>query len=123
MKSYASKPLAERQADAAKAKAKNPDGIPVIIEPASSDVGPLKRGRRYLFPPDQTMSRLQLIVRQNIPELRAEEGIWCFVISPNGRDTLVNQTESLASVQQTYKHEDGFVYVKYSKENCFGSGF
>jgi GABA(A) receptor-associated protein len=94
---------------------------PVYINLAANDqVGQLKRGRRYLFPPDQTASRLQLIVRQNIPELRAEEGIWCFLITPDNKDVLLNQSDTMATIQQDYKHEDGFVYVKYSKENSFG---
>jgi GABA(A) receptor-associated protein len=61
------------------------------------------------------MSEVIYIIRNRI-KLDSKEAIFIFV----GNGTLVPSNYSINEVYDTYKNEDGFLYIIYTAENTFG---
>lgn len=57
-----------------------------------------------------------MIVRRKL-NLKKEQGL--FMLVNDGKD-LVKANESLESVFDKFKDEDGFLYILYTQENVYG---
>jgi len=70
---------------------------------------------KFLVPSDLTVGQFVLVVRKRVL-LEPEKAIFLFIgdaVPPNGAH--------MSDLYAKHKDEDGFLYVKYSGENTFGS--
>jgi len=70
---------------------------------------------RYLMPKNLSISEIMFIIRNKI-DLKPEQAIYMFV---NGT-TLVPMNETISTIYDLYKSDDGFLYIVYRTENTFG---
>ena len=92
--------------------AKHNGRIPVIIEYE-------KTLKKVLMPSDVNISVLMYRLRKLV-NLKPEEAIFLFIVGENGTVLLVKMTEMVTQVYEQNKHNDGFLYVKMSRESTFG---
>ncbi len=107
--------IEDRIQESYKAINKYPDRIPVICEKSqNASKTPDIDKTKYLVPFDLTIGQFMYVIRKRL-KLPAEQAIFFFI---NGMipasSHLINQ------VYNTYKDEDGFLYISYSCENTFG---
>ena len=103
-------------------KEKHPDRIPLMIIDENKKNKPLK----LLVPSDLTIMNVLLIIRKRV-QINQEEGIYLFAnIYKNQNDNkikesvLCNSSETVLTVYNNCKDEDGMLYMTYYKENVFG---
>jgi GABA(A) receptor-associated protein len=97
---------------------KYPDRVPVIIKKSENDKilqDNITGYSRYLMPKNLKISEVLFIIRNKI-NLKKEEAVFIFV---NG-NILVPMNETIGSMYDLHKSEDGFLYIIYSSENTFG---
>lgn len=108
-------PFAQRKAESARIIEKYPDRVPVIVELSTkkSDVPNIDK-HKYLVPKDLTIGQFIHVIRKRI-KLSPEKAIFIFVnnVIPSTGDLMI-------SVYEEHVNEDGFMYITYSGENCFG---
>ena len=102
-----------RKNDSETVLAKYPNRVPVIIERFGFEVPKIDRSK-YLVPDDLTMASFMLVIRKRI-KLEPEKAIYLFV---NGK--ILAGMETVHSVYDKYRDEDGFLYMTYSGESTFG---
>ncbi|AAS53075.1 AER396Wp [Eremothecium gossypii ATCC 10895] len=108
-------PFEKRKAESERICSQFENRVPVICERAEkSDIPEVDR-RKYLVPADLTVGQFVYVIRRRI-KLPAEKAIFIFV-----NDTLPPTAALMFAVYQEHKDKDGFLYVKYSGENTFGS--
>lgn len=104
-----------RKQEAQKVRDRHPDRLPVICEKVeTSSITDLDKSK-FLVPADLTVGQFVLVVRKRVM-LEAEKAIFLFI-----GDTVPANTTPMQDLYQKFKDEDGFLYVKYSGENTFGS--
>ena len=110
-------PFAMRKEEASRILSKYPDRIPIIIERSeecSNDI-PVVDKKKYLVPNDITTGQFTYIIRKRI-QLAPEHAIFLFV----GKNNIPATSKLISEVYNSYKDEDGFLYMIYSGENTFG---
>ena len=115
MFSHEDKSFEQRLADSNKIINKYPDRVCVYIEkdPLCKKLPNLDRNK-YVVPRTIAMSHFIYIIRQRI-KLPKDVGI--FLYSEN---VLLSGNLLMNEVNYKYKNPDGFIYIKYKGENCFG---
>jgi GABA(A) receptor-associated protein len=105
----------ERRAESTKILSKFPGRIPIIVERAvkSKDI-PLIDKNKFLCPGDLTIGQFLFIVRNRI-KLTSEKALFLFI-----NDSLPPTNTLIKQVYNTFKNEDGFLYMSYCGENVFG---
>ncbi|CAL0325452.1 unnamed protein product [Lupinus luteus] len=93
---------------------KYPDRIPVIIERYSKTDLPDLDKKKYLVPRDMSVGQFIHILSGR---LRLSPGKALFIFVKN---TLPQTASLMNSIYQSYKEEDGFLYMSYSSEKTFG---
>jgi GABA(A) receptor-associated protein len=95
--------------------AKYPDRRPIICEKAihQNDLPDIDK-KKYLVPYDLTIGQFIYVIRKRM-NLRPEEGIFLFI-----NNQIVSGTSIIGHIYEGSKDPDGFLYVKYTKENVFG---
>tara|TARA_Y100000817_G_C16757288_1_gene499904 strand:- start:297 stop:551 length:255 start_codon:yes stop_codon:yes gene_type:complete len=78
-----------------------------------SDLPDLEK-HKFLVPSGLTMSQFQYVIRKKI-RCRPEQGIYMFI-----NKKLIPITQSVGNVFHENKHEDGYLYIRYTGENTFG---
>lgn len=106
--------LDQRKKEAEKVRERTPDRIPVICEKANDCSVPTLDKKKYLVPPDVTVGAFTVSIRRRL-SLGSEKSIFIFV---NG--IVANSNALMSDLYNTYKEEDGFLYVTYSGENTYG---
>lgn len=108
--------LSERNRQYKTIIAKNGDKFPVIIEKLKnvSNILPDLEKNKFLMQNDMFINQVIYILNKKL-ELNSSESIYLFA-----NDTLLNTSESLASIYQKHKDPDGFLYLFYTAENVFG---
>ncbi|KAL9239784.1 hypothetical protein vseg_014073 [Gypsophila vaccaria] len=96
--------------------AKFPDRIPVIAEKYSTSHLPDIDKKKFLAPRDMSVGAFIHILSNRL-QLPPGKALFIFV-----KDTLPQTSTLMESVYNSYKDEDGFVYMCYSTENTFGAG-
>ncbi|OVA16674.1 Autophagy-related protein Atg8 family [Macleaya cordata] len=93
---------------------KYPDRVPVIAERFSSSDLPQMEKKKYLVPRDMSVGQFIHILcgRLCMPPGKA---LFVFV-----NETLPQTASLMNSVYESYKDEDGFLYMCYSSEKTFG---
>jgi hypothetical protein len=87
-----------------------------------SNIGiPVPNKSRYLVPYHMTFGSFLLEARKYI-KIDQYETIFLFVhVKGNPNTTImVRSSDTIASLYETYKDEDGFLYISYDLEKCFG---
>jgi GABA(A) receptor-associated protein len=105
----------ERLADSTKIIAKHPNRVCVYIKKSETALTiPDIDKNKFLVPNDITIAQFIYIIRKRIN------------ISPNSAlffyvgNSLVSGNTQMSEINNKYKNADGFVYIKYTGENCFG---
>lgn len=94
---------------------KYPDRIPIICEKLYGQPGlPEINKNKYLAPYDITLGQFIYIIKQRL-KIKSDEALFLFV---NNKMMSINET--IMSIYYYEKDPDGFLYIKYSKENTFG---
>jgi len=91
------------------------DRIPVIIE--NTNCVKLEN-YKYLLPKSIKFSDFYNIVKTKI-KLDRKQAIFMFVKNENDY-VLIPLSETIEFIYNTYKNEDGFLYIKFGIENTFG---
>ncbi|KAG6765687.1 hypothetical protein POTOM_029740 [Populus tomentosa] len=87
---------------------KYPDRVPVNSNPYFS------RFFRYLVPRDMTIGQFIHILSSRL-ELTPGKALFIFV-----KNTLPQTASQMDSIYESYKDDDGFLYMCYSSEKTFG---
>ncbi|KAI3440959.1 Autophagy-related protein [Psidium guajava] len=95
--------------------AKYPNRVPVIVEKYSRSKLPDMEKRKFLVPRDMSVGQFIHILSGR---LRVAPGKALFVFVNN---TLPQTASLMNSVYESFKDEDGFLYMYYSSEKTFGS--
>ncbi|KAI4349788.1 hypothetical protein L6164_010344 [Bauhinia variegata] len=95
--------------------AKYPDRIPVIAERYSKSDLPQLEKKKYLVPRDMSVGHFIHILSSRL-HLAPGKALFVFV-----KNTLPQTANLMQSVYESFKDEDGFLYMYYSTENTFGS--
>ncbi len=106
----------ERKLESERIKEKYPDRIPIICEKSLKNSGllPDLDKTKYLVPHDLTVGQFMYIIRKRL-KLNASEALYLFA---NGHIMTCSNTIGMA--YDNYREQDGFLYLKYSKESTFG---
>ncbi len=94
---------------------KYPDRRPVICEKAMYQPNlPNIETKKYLIPYEFTFAEFMYVIRKKM-KLREDEGIFLFT-----NNQIVTSSSVIGEMYEHSKDPDGFLYVKYAKENTFG---
>ena len=96
-------------------KIKYPDRVPIIIEENEIKI----EARKYLVPSNLKISEFLALIRKKI-KINKFEAIFTFVKENENNYILMKMNETVQSVYNEYKQEDGLVYLKFKIENTFG---
>ena len=105
--------LVERKKEFRSIQKKHPHHIPIICKRGNKNIPKLEKNK-FLIPKDLAVGQLVYTIRTRI-ELPPEKAI--FILIGN---TLPVMTEPLCNVYETFKNEDGFLYVIYIEESVYG---
>jgi GABA(A) receptor-associated protein len=104
----------QRKEEVSRILNKFPDRIPVILEKLSKTDPDIDK-KKFLVPAsDMTVGQFFYIVRKRL-RLKPEETLYFFV-----NNMLLSQTELMSVVYKNYKEKDGYLMIKYGRENSFG---
>ncbi|KAF7836876.1 autophagy-related protein 8i [Senna tora] len=93
---------------------KYPDRVPVIIEKYSRTDLPDLDKKKYMVPRDMSIGQFIHILSTR---LRLSPGKALFIFVNN---TLPQTASRMDSIYESYKDNDGFLYMCYSSEKTFG---
>ncbi|XP_052184935.1 autophagy-related protein 8i [Diospyros lotus] len=94
--------------------AKYPDRIPVVVERYSKTELPAMEKKKYLVPRDMSVGQFVHILSGRL-RLASGKALFVFV-----KNTLPQTSSLMESVYESFKDEDGFLYMCYSSEKTFG---
>lgn len=106
-------PLEKRSAESAKVRVKYPDRIPVICEKGAGTIPSIEK-IKYLVPSRITLGEFAWVIRKRF-SLNETTAI---ILHVNKVAPPINQL--MGNLYEDHKDEDGFLYITYSNENCFG---
>ncbi|PON88762.1 Autophagy protein Atg8 ubiquitin-like [Trema orientale] len=95
--------------------AKYPDRVPVIVERYSGSDLPEMDKKKYLVPRDMSVGQFIHILSSRL-RLSPGKALFAFV-----NNTLPQTASLMDSLYESFKDEDGFLYMCYSSEKTFGS--
>ncbi|XP_062173480.1 autophagy-related protein 8i [Alnus glutinosa] len=104
----------ERLEDAKNIAAKYPDRVPVVIERYSRTDLPEMEKKKYLVPRDMSVGQFIHILSSRL-HLTPGKALFVFV-----KNTLPQTASLMDSIHESYKDDDGFLYMCYSSEKTFG---
>lgn len=116
-------PFESRVAETHKIRAKYPNRIPVVCEKANRSNLPEIEKKKFLVPMNMLVGEFKFILHQHINQsaygnsmkLFREKTIYLFVNNVIPKTGLLMQ-----ELYDMYKDEDGYLYLEYSCESCFG---
>ncbi|KAG1326110.1 autophagy-related protein 8i [Cocos nucifera] len=94
--------------------AKYPDRVPVIVERFARCDLPEMEKKKYLVPRDMSVGQFIHILSGRL-HLGPGKALFVFV-----KNTLPQTASLMDSIYESYKDEDGFLYICYSSEKTFG---
>ncbi|XP_020590661.1 autophagy-related protein 8i-like [Phalaenopsis equestris] len=104
----------ERFEESKQIVAKYPDRVPVIAERFSRSDLPDMEKKKYLVPRDMSVGQFIHILSSRL-HLAPGKALFVFV-----NNTLPQTSSLVESIYDSYKDEDGFLYMYYSSEKTFG---
>ena len=106
--------LEKRKLDSTNIMKKYPGRIPIICEIVGNNDMKLDK-KKYLVPGDININQFTYIMRKKI---KIDKSSSIYIFTENDKLPLVVNT--IYEIYNTYKNEDGFLYLKISEENTFG---
>ncbi|PIN24560.1 Microtubule-associated anchor protein involved in autophagy and membrane trafficking [Handroanthus impetiginosus] len=94
--------------------AKYPDRVPVIAERYTKSDLPEMEKKKFMAPRDMSVGQFIHILSGRL-HLAPGKALFVFV-----KNTLPQTSSLIESVYDSYKDEDGFLYMCYSSEKTFG---
>ncbi|KAI3805869.1 hypothetical protein L1987_21756 [Smallanthus sonchifolius] len=95
--------------------ARYPDRLPVVVERYTKTDLPEMEKKKYLVPRDMSIGQFIHVLSGRL-QLAPGKALFIFV------DNTLPQTSNLIeSVYESFKDEDGFLYMCYSSEKTFGN--
>ncbi|GAA0166627.1 non-motor microtubule binding protein [Lithospermum erythrorhizon] len=88
--------------------------VPVVVEKYAKTDLPEMEKKKYLVPRDMSVGQFIYILSTRL-HLAAGKALFVFV-----NDTLPQTSSLMESVYESFKDEDGFLYMCYSSEQTFG---
>jgi GABA(A) receptor-associated protein len=111
----------ERKAYSDKVKIKYPDRVPVIIQKNETlENLPELDNSKYLIPKNFMVNDILALIRKKMQQVKNKEAIFLFIQTANDGFILVPMSYRVDELYRQYVSDDGFLYMKYSLENCFG---
>ncbi|GJW30769.1 autophagy-related protein 8i [Tanacetum coccineum] len=95
--------------------ARYPDRLPVVVERYTKTDLPEMEKKKYLVPRDMSIGQFIHILSGRL-HLAPGKALFIFV-----QNTLPQTSSLIESVYESYKDEDGFLYMCYSSEKTFGN--
>jgi GABA(A) receptor-associated protein len=95
-------------------KQKYKDRIPIIVEKYKDSILPNIDKCKYLVPEDMSLGQFIYVIRKRI-KLDADQSLF---VTVNG--VLGGSSTTISELYDSYKDDDGFLYVVYTSENTFG---
>lgn len=109
------KTLEQRMKESSDILQKYPDRICVYLEKREGCKSlPDVDKNKYLVPSTITISQFTYVVRSRI-KIGGEQAIFLFI-----NNTVISGSTTMSEIYSKYKNDDGFLYITYSGENCFG---
>lgn len=97
---------------------KYPDRIPVIIEKSKNEKFFSSNNKnKFLVPRDTTISEFMCILRKKII---VDKNSSIYIFTNNKNKILLSGSNSIGTIYNQHKDEDGFLYLEYCYENVFG---
>ncbi|XP_042517311.1 autophagy-related protein 8i-like [Macadamia integrifolia] len=107
-------PFEQRSKESRDILVKYPDRVPVVAEKYSRTDLPFMEKKKYLVPRDMSVGQFIHILSIRL-HLTPGKALFVFV-----KNTLPQTGSLMDSVYQSFKDEDGFLYMCYSGEKTFG---
>ena len=117
--SYKSRvPFENRKQESEKIKEQYNDRLPVIVEksPTGGKNLPEIDKKKYLVPEDLTVAQFLYVVRKRF-KIDSTQAIFLFC----NNNTLPVTSNSMKSLYDEQKDDDGFLYMYYCAESTFGN--
>ena len=109
------KNLEERKQEYDKVIKSNPGKIAIICEKApNSHIVDIEKSK-FLIAEDISLSQFSVMIRKKL-KMGKEEALFFLV---NGKKSLTGDG-SMLEIYNTYKNEDGFLYIAYAAEEVWG---
>lgn len=114
--SHKKKSLEQRLKESSDIIQKYPDRVCVYLEKQTTcDTIPNLDKNKYLVPSSITIGQFTYVIRSRIT-IGPEQAIFLFV-----NNTVISGNTTMMEIYNKHKSEDGFLYITYSGENCFGA--
>ena len=108
--------LEDRKVESSKILNKYPDKIPVIVSryERCKNVEDINKNK-FLVPGDLTLAQFVYVIKKRLT-IQKEMSLYIFT-----QDHAIPQSNNtLKTIYNTTKDEDGFLYLEYASENTFG---
>ena len=106
----------ERLAQTTNILAKYPDRVCIYIEKqASCKSLPIINKNKFLVPNGITAAQFIYVIRKKITVL-PQQAIFLYI-----NNTIISGNTRMIELSNKYINNDGFLYITYSGENCFGT--
>jgi GABA(A) receptor-associated protein len=103
----------KRYSETLKIMEKYPNRIPVLCERIGDNINLLDK-KKFLVPKDITLGEFLIIIRRRLI-INESHAIFCFI-----NNKIPTISSNMATLYSENKDEDGYLYIDYSGENCFG---
>lgn len=103
----------QRINETSRVKRKYPVRVPIICEPLHTSIDRLHHVK-YLVSNDVTVGQLIYIIRTR---LKLDSTVALYILINN---TVPKTSDTIRSLYEMYKSDDGFMYVQYDKESVYG---
>ncbi|GKT36288.1 putative multi-domain containing protein [Aduncisulcus paluster] len=112
---FKTKPFEDRLEEARGVRERFPDRIPIIIEKdkRATELPELDRFK-FLFPSHFFVVQLLYVLKERL-HLPQTDAFYLFI-----NDQAPTNSQTLQSLYDNNKNEDGFLYMKYSSQAAFG---
>ncbi|OWM67379.1 hypothetical protein CDL15_Pgr000831 [Punica granatum] len=107
-------PLDKRVEESKSVIVKYPDRVPVIIERYSRTDLPEMEKKKFLVPRDMSVGQFIHLLSSRL-HIAPGKALFMFV-----KNTLPSTASRMDSIYQSFRDEDGFLYMCYSTEKTFG---
>jgi GABA(A) receptor-associated protein len=106
-------PFEKRLSESQNMLFKYPDRIPIICERNGNNITLLDK-KKYLVPKNITLGQFIIVLRKRL-KITKDKAIFCFI-----KNKLPIISSDMGNLYNENKDKDGFLYLHYSGENCFG---
>lgn len=102
-----------RKKESDRVLAKYPGRVPIVIRNYSDNMPAIDK-RKFLVPGDLKVGQFMQVIRKRL-KMNHEQAIFLSV-----NDVILNTSDLITTIYNEYCDDDGFLYITYSGENCFG---